>query len=86
MTIFDHAITVTNIKHSSLSVCVCVNDLLKKLKKEIRELSQKGATLRYVSYYRTYARVSILFLKELLQMPVASAGGVGELGSALLDE
>lgn len=34
----------------------------------------------------TYARVSILFLKELLQMPVAPAGSVGKLGGAFLDE
>jgi len=30
--------------------------------------------------------MSILFLKELLQMPVAPAGSVSELGSALFDE
>lgn len=35
---------------------------------------------------QTYARVSILLLKELLQMSVASAGGVSELGGALFDE
>jgi len=40
--------------------------------------------LRYV--YHTYARMSILFLKEFLQMPVASAGSVGKFSSALFDE
>jgi len=30
--------------------------------------------------------VSILFLKELLQMPVASTGSVGEFSGTLLDE
>jgi len=59
-------------------------DLLKKLRKNFARAYKREQ--RYTTCYCTYACVSILFLKELLQMPIASAGSVSELGSALFDE